>query len=480
MVIYMDKTEKKISFGLAIIPFLVMIIAMTFVIIVFDGDPHIPILFGAITAGFIAWLCGYSWIELEKFIYQGITKVLPAVVILILVGLIISAWIGGGIVTTMIYYGLKIITPSFFLPAMLIISSVVTVMIGSSWSTIGTIGVAGMGIGISMGIPPAMIVGAIVSGAFFGDKMSPLSDTTVLASGIAGTTLSQHIKHMLYTTIPAYIIALIVYVIMGMKFAGNAVDTHVIDGVMISLQDNFVISPWLLLIPLAVILLVFKKVPALPALTVGIILGFLVDIFAQGGSVGEAVNALQGGYEIETQNETVNNLLNQGGLDSMMYTVSLAMVAMIFGGFMESTGMLSTIVEQILKVAKTARTLCATTVVTSFFMNVITAEQYISIIIPGRMYASSYMEKRLDPKNLSRALEDGGTVTSPLVPWSTDAIFVMSTLGISAWAYAPYAVLNYCVPVISIIFSLFGFSIVYKKKQANEKKNEDESMDVSL
>lgn len=468
----MENSKKKIPLILALIPFVVMIVAMTFVIIVYDGAPHIPILLGAIVAAFIAWLCGYSWSDLEHYIYQGITKVLPAVIILIFVGLIISAWVGGGIVTTMIYYGLEIITPSFFLVAMLVICAVVTLMIGSSWSTIGTIGVAGMGIGLSMGIPPAMIVGAIVSGAFFGDKMSPLSDTTVLASGIAGTTLSEHIKHMLYTTVPAFIIALIVYLVMGMKFAGNSINAQNIDAVMESLQANFVISPWLLLIPLAVIFLVFKKVPALPALTVGIILGFLAEILIQGGSIGDAVNALQEGYHIETGNDTVNDLLNQGGLESMLYTVSLAVVAMIFGGLMEGTGMLMAIVEQILKLARTARSLCATTVVSSFLTNVFTAEQYISIIIPGRMYAQSFKDKNLHPKNLSRALEDGGTITSALVPWSTDALFVASTLGVGAVAYAPYAVLNYCVPVISIIFSLVGFSIVYRKRGTSEETND--------
>lgn len=469
----MEKKERRISLGLALIPFLVMIVAMTFVIIVFEGSPHIPILLGATVAAFIAWMSGYSWGELEKFIYQGITKVLPAVVILIMVGLIISAWIGGGIVTTMIYYGLEIISPSYFLAAILIICAIVTLMMGSSWSTIGTVGVAGMGIGISMGIPPAMIAGAIVSGAFFGDKMSPLSDTTILASGIAGAKLSEHIKHMLYTTVPAFVIALVVYFIIGMKFAGNAIDEQSIDAVMAGLQDNFLISPWLLLIPLAVLLLVFKKVPALPALTVGIILGFLADIFFQGGSIGAAVNALQSGYSIDSGNETVDSLLNQGGLESMMYTVSLAMVAMIFGGIMESTEMLQVIVEQVLKIARTGRSLCATTVVSSFLTNVITAEQYISIIIPGRMYSRAYKDKNLHPKNLSRALEDGGTITSALVPWSTDAVFVYTTLGVSAWAYAPYAVLNYCVPVISIIFSLIGFSVVYTNRNKDHKVSDE-------
>lgn len=472
----MGKPEKSISLGLALIPFLVMIVAMAFVIIVFEGSPHIPILLGAVVAAFIAWINGFSWGELEKFVYQGITKVLPAVVILIMVGLIISAWIGGGIVTTMIYYGLELISPSYFLAAILIICAIVTIMMGSSWSTIGTVGVAGMGIGISMGIPPAMIAGAIVSGAFFGDKMSPLSDTTILASGIAGAKLSEHIKHMLYTTVPAFIIALIVYFIIGMKFAGNSINRQNIDAVMNGLQDNFLITPWLLLIPLAVLFLVFKKVPALPALTVGIILGFLADIFFQGGSIGEAVNALQGGYSLDSGNETVDSLLNQGGLDSMMYTVSLAMVAMIFGGIMESTGMLMVIVEQILKIARTGRSLCATTVVSSFLTNVITAEQYISIIIPGRMYSQAYKDKNLHPKNLSRALEDGGTITSSLVPWSTDAVFVYTTLGVSAWAYAPYAVLNYCVPIISIMFSLVGFSVVYNTK--NKKQTDEQELNV--
>lgn len=433
-------------------------------IIVFKGSPHIPILLGAAIAALIAFLSGYAWTDIEKFIYQGITKVLPAVVILLMVGILISAWIGGGIVSTMIYYGLEIISPKIFLTAIMIICSIVTLVMGSSWSTIGTIGVAGMGIGLSMGIPAAMTAGAVVSGAFFGDKMSPLSDTTILASGIAGSKLSEHIRHMLYTTVPACIIALIVYSIIGFKFAENSINIQNLNTVMNGLKENFVISPWLFLIPFVVIILVIKKVSALPAITIGILLGFFANIVIQGGNIGEAINALQDGYHITSGSEMVDRLLNQGGLDSMMYTISLAMVAMIFGGIMESTGMLQAIVQQILKLAKTARSLCATTVISSFFTNVITAEQYISIIIPGRMYAQAFRDKRLHPKNLSRALEDGGTVTSALVPWSTDAVFVLSTLGVSAWSYAPYAVLNYCVPVISIIFSFIGFSIVYQKK----------------
>lgn len=463
--------KKKIPLGLAVIPFVVMVIAITFTILIFDGDPHIPILLGAGIAAFIAWTQGYKWGDLESFIYKGISKVLPAAVILIMVGILISSWVEGGIVAAMIYYGLELLSPSFFLAAIMLICIVVTLVMGSSWSTIGTIGVAGMGIGISMGIPEPAIAGAIVSGAFFGDKMSPLSDTTILASGIAGSTLSEHIKHMLYTTIPGGIISLVIYTIIGFNYSQNTINQKEIASITDGLTDYFVISPWLFLIPLIVFALVLKRVPALPALSVGIILGFLSGILVQDGSIGNAITSLQTGVEIDSGNGMVNELLNQGGLDSMMYTVSLAIVAMIFGGIMEETGMLEEIVNLILRLAKTAKSLGPTTVISSFLTNVLVAEQYISIIIPGRMYAKAYDDKNLHPKNLSRALEDGGTMTSSLVPWSTDAVFVLSTLGVSAWSYGPYAVLNYSVPIISILFSLFGFSIIYKDR-ITENKNE--------
>ncbi|HEX7065935.1 MAG TPA: Na+/H+ antiporter NhaC [Bacillales bacterium] len=470
----MEEQERRIPFGLAVIPFIVMIVAMAFTILIFEGAPQIPLILGAIVAAFVAWRCGYTWDKIERSIYQGIYKVLPAVVILIMVGMIISTWIGSGIVATMIYYGLQIISPSLFLVTIMIICSVVSIMIGSSWSTMGTVGVAGMGIGISMGFPPAMVAGAIISGSYFGDKMSPLSDTTVLASSMAEADIFQHIRHMTYTTVPATIIALIVYWVMGNRFAGGALDDQNIKAVVDGLQANFLISPWLLLIPLAVVLLVVRKVPALPALAVGVILGFLAEIFVQGMSIGDAVIALQNGYTIDSGNETVDALLNQGGISSMFYTISLAMVAMIFGGVTEGTGMLKVIVNQILRMVKRTRTLVATTVFSAFMTNIITAEQYISIVIPGRMYNQVYRDKNLHPKNLSRALEDGGTVTAPLIPWTTGAVFIMSTLGISAFQYAPYAVLNYATPVISIIFSLIGFGIVYVTRNGDTSQDSSE------
>lgn len=471
------KNQQKIEipFVMALIPFIVMISIMAITIIKFGGSPHIPLLIGAAIAALIGWRYGYKWEIIEEGAYKGIRMALPAIVIIILVGLIIGAWIGGGIVATMIYYGLKIITPSLFLVTICIICAIVTLAIGSSWSTMGTIGVAGMGIGVSMGIPAAMVAGAVISGAYFGDKMSPLSDTTNLAAGITETPLFTHIKHMVYTTIPGLIIALVVYFILGRQFAGTAVDIGNINSILSALESNFVISPWLLFVPLAVIVLVAKKVPALPALTIGVLLGWLCYVFIQGGSVADAVNTLHDGFVISSGNEMVDNLFNRGGIESMMYTVSLTIVAMIFGGIMEQVGMLQAIVNQILKVAKSAGSLIAATIVSAFFTNATASEQYISILLPGRMYAKAYRDKKLHSKNLSRALEDGGTVTSPLIPWNTCGVFIVATLGVSTFAYAPYAILNYTVPIISIFMAFFGLKVEFLSEQELKALEEKEA-----
>ncbi|NKE03876.1 Na+/H+ antiporter NhaC [Bacillus selenatarsenatis] len=457
--------ERKVSFGHAIIPLLVMVFSMAVTIVKFEGDPHIPLIIGTIVAGLVAWFAGFKWNFIEEGIYKGIKMALPAILIIITVGMIIGSWIGGGIVATMVYYGLKIMSPSMFLVSICIITALITLAIGSSWSTMGTIGVAGMGIGVSMGIPAPMVAGAIISGSYFGDKMSPLSDTTNLAAGITGTDLFAHIRHMIYTTIPAFFIALGVYWYLGRDFSNAGVDNQEIIEIMNVIQSNFMISPWLLLVPAAVILLVAFKVPALPALIVGVFLGWIAQFTVQGGAIADAVNTLQNGFSIETGNASVDELFSRGGIQDMMYTVSLALIAMAFAGVMEQTGMLSSIVEKILKLARTARSLVVSTVATSFLTNVAAGEQYLSVLLPGRMYKKAYDDKGLHSKNLSRAIEDGGTVTSPLVPWNTCAVFIISALSVHPFEYAPYAVLNFTVPILSIIFALFGFKLEYVKKE---------------
>lgn len=467
---------------MALIPLVVMILVMIFTVIKLEEGPHIPLIIGTTVAALVAWKSGYTWKEIEEMMYKGIRLALPAVIIIILVGLTIGAWMGGGIVATMIYYGLQIITPSWFLVTIALICAIVSLAIGSSWSTMGTIGVAGMGIGLSMGIPAGMIAGAIISGAYFGDKMSPLSDTTNLAAGLTGTDLFDHIKHMFYTTIPGLAIALGVYAFLGNKFASNHIELTEIAETAKVLQESFVITPFLLLVPLLVIVMVALNVPAVPALIVGIILGFLSQVGIQGGSMADAINALQSGFKIETGNAMVDKLFEGGGLDSMMYTVSMTIVAMTFGGILEFSGMLKSIMNQLLKVVKSTGSLIMSTIGACVLTNATCAEQYISIVVPSRMFSKAYKDQGLHSKNLSRSLEDGGTLTSVFIPWNTCGVFIFGTLGVSVVQYGPYAILNLVVPFIAILYGLTGFSIVKLTEEEKQKIDEEElsNKEVSL
>lgn len=471
-----NHTNKKMNIWMAMLPLAVMIVVMIFTVVKLEQSPHIPLIIGTSVAALVAWKVGFSWKEIEEMMYKGIRLALPAVVIIILVGLTIGAWMGGGIVATMIYYGLQIITPAWFLVTITLICAVVSLAIGSSWSTMGTIGVAGMGIGLSMGIPPGMIAGAVISGAYFGDKMSPLSDTTNLAAGLTGTDLFDHIKHMFYTTIPGLAIALGVYAYIGNKFAQTKIDMADIAQTASVLQDSFLITPLLLLVPLAVIVLVALKVPAIPALIVGIVLGFLSQVFVQGGSIEGAIESLQSGFTISTGNVMVDELFNRGGLESMMGTVSMTIVAMTFGGVLEFSGMLQTIMNQLLKVVKSASSLIVSTIGACFLTNASCSEQYISIVVPSRMFSKAYRDMGLHSKNLSRSLEDGGTLTSVFIPWNTCGVFILGTLGVGVAQYAPYAILNLAVPLIGIIFAITGFSVVKLTKEEREELVQEEEL----
>ncbi|MBE1555591.1 Na+/H+ antiporter NhaC [Sporosarcina limicola] len=474
----MEQTsEKKIKFWMALLPLFVMIIVMIITVVELKQGPHMPLIVGTTTAALVAWKAGFNWKEIEEMMYKGIRLALPAVVIIMLVGLTIGSWMGGGIVATMIYYGLQIITPSWFLVTITIICAIVSLAIGSSWSTMATIGVAGMGIGLSMGIPAGMIAGAVISGAYFGDKMSPLSDTTNLAAGLTGTQLFDHIKHMFYTTIPGLAIALGVYAFLGKRFTNGEMEALEIAQTANILQESFLITPYLLLVPLAVIVMVALKIPAVPALIVGIILGFLSQVFIQDGSFVNAITALQEGFKIETGNEMVDALFNGGGLDNMMYTVSMTIVAMTFGGILEFSGMLQAIMNQLLKVVKSTATLVTSTIAACVMTNATCSEQYISIVVPARMFSKAYKDKGLHSKNLSRALEDGGTITSVFIPWNTCGVFILGTLGVGVVEYGPYAILNLVVPFISIIYAMTGFSIVKMTKEELLERDREQELE---
>jgi NhaC family Na+:H+ antiporter len=465
-----NDNRKRIKLGVALIPVVFLIISLSVTIGFFKQDPHIAIIMAAAVAAAVAVFHGHPWKEIQDGMVYGITLAMGAVLILMIVGTMIGTWIQGGIVPTMIFYGLKVLSPGVFLVATLLICSVVSLGTGSSWSTAGTVGVALIGVGRGLGIPVAMVAGAIVSGAYFGDKMSPLSDTTNLAPAVAGTDLFSHIRHMVYTTLPGYVISLVLYGVIGIQFSGGKIDSSNIETILSTLKSNFFIHPLLLLPPLFVIVMVIKKIPPLPALLGGTVLGGLFGIITQSRSVAEVIQAAKSGFVSETGVAMVDDLLTRGGLDYMMNTVALIICALSFGGIMEKTGMLGTLARALLKRVRRTGSLVATTIFSCIGMNAIASDQYMAIVIPGRMYKSAFDERGLHPKNLSRALEDSGTLSSPLIPWNSCGAFMGATLGVNPLVYLPFAFLNLTNPVVSIFYGYTG--ITMEKSEAPSEQKE--------
>ncbi|KPK61962.1 MAG: sodium:proton antiporter [Gemmatimonas sp. SG8_38_2] len=453
------KAQPDIKLGIALIPVVFLVGALAVTITVFKLDAHIPLISAAAVAGIVAAFHGMRWKEIEKGMIRGINLAMGAILILMVVGTLIGTWILGGVVPTMIYYGLKVLSPGIFLAATMLICSIVSLGTGSSWSTAGTVGVALIGVGGALQIPLPMVAGAIISGAYFGDKMSPLSDTTNLAPAVAGTDVFTHIRHMVYTTAPGYIIALVLYGIIGTRYAGGRLEVQEISVMLEAMQSNFTIHPLLLLPPVLVIAMVVKRVPPLPALLAGTILGGICAIVAQSDKLADVVAASYSGYLSETGIEMVDDLLTQGGLISMMDTVALIMCALAFGGIMERTGMLEVIARSLLKLVTGTGSLVATTIFSCIGMNIVASDQYMAIVIPGRMYRNAFEKQELHPKNLSRALEDSATLTSPLIPWNTCGAFMWATLGVYPLAYLPFAFMNLLNPIISMFYGFTGITM---------------------
>lgn len=408
--------------------------------------------------------------NLEKQTLASIAVSLQAMIILLIVGSLIGIWILNGVVPAMIFYGIKIINPAVFLPVTLVICSIVSMATGSSWSTVGTVGIALIGIGETLGIPLGMVAGAIVSGAYFGDKMSPLSDTTNLAPAMAGADLFEHIKHMTYTSGPAISISLILFSILGFFYSGDQIDSGSINEVLSLIQKEFNISLWLFTLPLIVFILVKRKVAALPALTIGTLLGAVYAVVFQydhlTSLVGEELTLAStyqvilktsfAGHVSETGNQVIDKLFTRGGMSGMLNTIWLIITAMIFGGTLEVTGILERIAFSILKGVKSVTSLVAATIGTSFFLNLTTSDQYISIVVSGKMFKNAFEKYNLAPKNLSRAVEDGATVTSVLVPWNTCGAYFSTVMGVATLSYLPFAFFNILSPMISILVAASG------------------------
>ena len=434
------------------------------------GPNQIALVLGTAAAGLVGLANGRTWAEIEGAIRRGIATSMGAILILLVVGSVIGAWILAGIVPTMIYYGLSLLAPSVFYAAACAICAVVALATGSSWTTAGTVGLALIGTAAAYDLHPGIAAGAIISGAYFGDKMSPLSDTTNLAPAVAGSELFTHIRHMVWTTAPSFGLALILFAAIGLA-APVPEGSGDLPAVLEALDRSFVIGPHLLL-PLALVLtLVARRMPAFPALLIGALVGGLFAAAFQPEAVlrhADAADlprpvallkgvwqALHGGYVLESGNAALDELLSRGGMASMLQTVWLIMTAMMYGAVLEATGILQALARRILRAVRTAGGLILATLATAFGVNVLASDQYISIVLPGRMFRNEYQRRRLDPKNLSRTLEDSGTITSVLIPWNTCGAFMAQTLGVSTLAYAPFAFFNLINPFVA---AFYGFA----------------------
>lgn len=454
------KQKKEPTLLISIIPVAVTVFLLGFSILKYGADVHIPIIIGSmITAAIAIFGLGFTWKEIEDGIVDSIGSTMQAILILAIIGILIGTWIAGGIVPTMIHYGLKILSPTFFLAASLLLCSVISLATGSSWTTAGTVGVALIGVAQGLGISVPLAAGAIISGAYFGDKISPLSDTTNLAPAMAGSQLFDHIKHMLYTTSFSYAITLVIFLILGFQYRGAQLDTTEINGILEAISSIYIINPLLLLVPVIVIVMVAMKVPAIPGLIIGCVLGAICTIY-QGGDFGLILDVSNYGAVAETGHEVVDELLTNGGLQDMMWTISLIMCALTFGGVLEKTGMMAVIANKLLTFAKSTGSLVLITAVTCLFVNILCGDQYLAIALPGKMFKDTYHERGLAPRNLSRILEDSGTVTSALVPWNTCGATMSSFLGVPTLSYIPYAFFNLLSPVVSVIFAFLGISIM--------------------
>jgi Na+:H+ antiporter, NhaC family len=476
----MTTTGSKPSLALSLFPVLALVVLLAGSVALFgdgnSGGPNqIALILAAVVAAVIGARLGYSWKDLEAGIVHGISLSMGAVLILLVVGALIGSWIMAGIVPTMIYYGLQLLTPAIFFPSACVLCCLVSVATGSSWTTAGTVGVALVGIAAAQDLHLGLAAGAIVSGAYFGDKMSPLSDTTNLAPAMAGTDLFTHIRHMAWTTTPSIVIALILFTVIGLQSAAPQ-DTAAVEAIQASIAQSFAIGPHLLLPVLLVIFMVVRKVPATPALVIGALVGCLFAAVFQRDAVVTLADAgdlpvwaalikgswqaLASGFSLSSGNAALDELLSRGGMGSMLNTVWLILSAMTFGAVMETTGMLNRIAEAILGAVRGTGSLIAATLATCIGMNIFASDQYIAIVLPGRMFRAEFARRGLAPQNLSRALEDSATMTSSLIPWNTCGAFMAQTLGVATFAYAPFAFFNLLSPVISAVYGFTGFSIV--------------------
>ena len=429
-----------------------------------SGANQTALIIAAALAAGISLFLGVPWVDIQEKMLENIRAATPAILILLMVGALVGTWLIGGIVPTMIYYGLQIFNPSIFIVSCCVLTAIASIVIGSSWSTSATLGVAMMSIGYTLGFNPGLVAGAIVSGAYFGDKMSPLSDTTNLASGVTGVDLFTHIRYLSMTSIPSFALTLVLYLFIGFYFGTPTVEDTTTAVTQAVLAERFNLSPLLLFVPVVVIFLIVKRVAALPALFVGTVLGVVAAVVLQyplltelseqyGGPYQVIMQAVYGDIALPTENVVLDELLQSGGMAGMLNTIWLIIAAMTFGGVMEASGFLQKITRVLISRVHSIGGLVTATGGTCLLTNVSASDQYLSVVVPGRMFISAYRDRGLAPQNLSRTLEDCGTVTSVLVPWNTCGAFHAGVLGVATLSYAPWALFCLISPFMTMFFA---------------------------
>jgi NhaC family Na+:H+ antiporter len=473
----MKNDAPTLSLSAAMIPVVLLVLLLALNVSIFgddalSGSNQFILLIGAAIAALVGYRNQINHKTMIEKVADNVQSVTGALLILLFVGALAGTWLASGIIPAMIYYGLQIIHPAVFLPACIIICSIISIATGSSWTTSATVGIALIGIGKAMGIDVGMVAGAVISGAYFGDKLSPLSDTTNLAPAMAGTDLFTHIRYMTNTTVPSILITLLVFSILGV-FQETAAQAD-LGNLLEAIEMRFTINGWLFIVPLVVIGLIVKKRPPLVALFIGTLLGALFALVFQpdiillmsqettpslAASYKGILNAITIATEVPTSNPLLNDLFTSGGMEGMLGTIWLIVCAMVFGGIMEAIGALQAISNALLNWAKNTFQLFASTVASCLAINLTASDQYLAIVIPGKMFAKAYKDRDLAPENLSRTLEDSGTVTSVLIPWNTCGAYQSGVLGVGVAEYFVYAIFNWLSPIMTLIFAAFKIKI---------------------
>lgn len=464
-----DLKERKLNVFLALLPIITVVALGLMSVMVWKVGMFTPLIGSVVVSVLVGFWVGKSWNTMEEGLIEGVSRALGAVFILMIVGAIIGTWILGGIIPTLIYFGLKLIHPTIFIPMVALVTAIISTSTGTSFTSIATVGLALMAAGITMGFPAPLIAGAVISGAYFGDKISPLSDTTNLAPAMAGCTLFEHIGSMLLGALPAFLLSVILYYFVGLKHVSSeVVNSEVIEAMMIGLSEIFNLSPWLLVLPIVTIILSIKKVPAVPALFIVAILGGFASVVFQGASLNEVLSSMTFGYKSASGIGQIDSLLSRGGITSMGAIIMLLMTATALGGILEKIGALDVILSAVMKKVKTRGQLVLATMVSGMAVGFATGAQLLAIVIPARMFAPAYKDFGLHAKNLSRAAETVGTVGINLVPWSVPAVFAMNILGVQPMEFIPYIFFAYIVIAINLIFGFTGWSMAPLEEETNQ------------